>query len=70
MKHHNKVIDKLCGRHTMYRKLGGVTTLIERMATGEFMLCLKKWDDSLTDYILAVEEWWWRHRQGNIQCSP
>ena len=54
----------------MFKKLNEITSLADAMSTSEFQLLMNKWDDKLTDYMLAAEDQCRKYCMNHIDYSP
>ena len=52
---YTKVLDQLCDRHNMYRRITSLYKNADSLSTSDFLLLINKWDDELTDHMKCAE---------------
>ena len=67
---YNKVLDQLCERNNMYKRITTIYNNADLLSTSDFLLLMNKWDSELTDHMLAAENQCNQFKNCNIEWSP
>ena len=65
-----EVLNQLCDRHQMFAKLNSISRVVDDISAAEFQLRMNRWDDELTDYMLAAEKRCRKYKQTHLEYSP
>ena len=64
------VLNQLCDRHQMFKKLNELNRLSDVLPVAEFQTLMNRWDNELTEYMKASENRCHKFKMGHIDYSP
>ena len=67
---YNSLLDQLCDRHAMYKKMNELTNLADLLSPAEFQIKMNRWDEEMTDYMRASEDKCHKFKQDHTAWSP
>ena len=68
-KNHNKTLEQLVARHSMYTKLAGIMSLPDTAAE-EYDVKMNKWDDELREFMISAENKCRTFKNDDLEWSP
>ena len=70
IRNYNKVLNQLCDRHQIFKKLLDIRKLSPLLTTSEFLLLVSKWDKEFEDYMRSAENQCNSFKDDCIEWSP
>ena len=67
---YNRVLDQLCDRNNMYRRITAIYKNADYLSNSDFLLLMNKWDDELTDHMTSAEKKCNVFKHCHIEWSP
>ena len=70
IRNYNKVLNQLCDRHQMFKKLLDIRKSSPLLTTAEFLLLMNKWNKEFEDYMKSAENQCNSVKDDHIEWSP